>query len=283
MPLQLVTGPTAEPISLTEAKSHLRVSDSADDVLIASLLSAARQFAEAQTQRQIIAARWKFVLDAFPGLNLMGVPSGQAFSLPGHAILLPRAPVLQVVAVQYLDMGGTLQTMPAADYTVDLACEPARITPVFGKIWPISLPQIAAVTVTFDAGCCAPILADAGADTIAVSGWKPLAVNDAVRFSNSGGALPAPLAANTDYYVQSVVSSGVYKFAATAGGVAINLADAGSGVNFLGDVPDGLRSWMRIRLGSLYENREEIVLMRGQIMELPFIDKLLDPYRIVMF
>ena len=42
--------------------------------------------------------------------------------------------------------------MPSAEYTVDTACEPARLTPVFGKIWPTTLPQIGAVSVTFDAG-----------------------------------------------------------------------------------------------------------------------------------
>ena len=97
------------------------------------------------TRRQIVTARWKLVLDSFPGPSLMGVPAGEPFSLPGHAILLPKSPLQAVQSIQYLDMSGAWQTMPATDYTVDAVCEPARITPVFGKIWPISLPQIGAV------------------------------------------------------------------------------------------------------------------------------------------
>jgi hypothetical protein len=101
------------------------------------LIAAARQAAETLTGRQFITARWKLVLDSFPGPSLGCVPAGLPFSLPGHAILLPKCPVQSVFAIQYLDMVGVPQTMPPAEYTVDVACEPARLTPVFGKTWPI--------------------------------------------------------------------------------------------------------------------------------------------------
>ena len=205
MPIQLVTPPTEEPVSLLEAKLHLRVDFDEDDMLIASLITAARQAAETLTGRQLTTARWKQVLDCFPGPSLMGVPAGQTFTLPGHAILLAKAPVQSVVSINYLDMASVNQTMPALTYTVDTACEPARITPVFGQIWPICLPQIGAVSVTFDAG----------------------------------------------YGTAS-------------------------------QVPEGIKSWIKLRLGSLYAHREEVAaLSRGRIESLPFIDGLLDPYKVV--
>ena len=205
MPLQLVTPPTQEPVSLIDAKLHLRVDFDEDDTLIASLISAARQAAETLTGRQFTTARWKQVLDCFPGPSLMGVPAGQAFSLPGHAILLPKCPLQSVVSINYLDMASVLQTMPASTYTVDAACEPARITPVFGQIWPICLPQIGAVSVTFDAG----------------------------------------------------------------------YGDASN-------VPEGIKCWIKLRVGSLYAHREEVALLnRGRIEALPFIDGLLDPFKVV--
>ena len=44
----------------------------------------------------------------------------------------------------------------------------------------------------------------------------------------------------------------------------------------------GVKSWMKLRLGSLYENREAVVSGRSIVMaELPFVDSLLDAYRIV--
>lgn len=206
MPLQLITPAAQEPVSILEARQHLRVDFDDDDALISVLISAARQAAETLTGRQFITARWKLVLDSFPGPSLMGVPAGVPFTLPGHAILLPKGPVQSVVAINYLDMAGVLQTMPAANYAQDLFCEPARITPVFGQIWPIPLPQIGAVSVTFDAGYGAPE-----------------------------------------------------------------------------QVPEGIKSWIKLRVGSLYAHREDLAaLSRGRIEPLPFLDGLLDPYRMVL-
>ena len=204
MPMQLITPPAGEPISLAEAKLHLRVDFDDDDSLIQVLISAARQAAETLTNRQLVTARWRMVLDSFPGPSLMGVPAGQTFTLPGHAILLTKSPVTSVVEIRYLDMAGIWQVMPAAHYTVDSACEPARITPVFGQIWPIALPQIGAVSVIFDAG-----------------------------YGNASA------------------------------------------------VPEGIKTWIKLRVGSLYVHREEVASMtRGRIDPLPFIDGLLDPYKV---
>lgn len=66
MPLQLISPPAEEPLSLAEAKLHLRVDFSDEDALISALISAARQAAETITARQLVTARWKYILDAFP-------------------------------------------------------------------------------------------------------------------------------------------------------------------------------------------------------------------------
>ncbi|MFM0256097.1 head-tail connector protein [Paraburkholderia sediminicola] len=284
MPLQLITAPSAEPLTLAEAKLHLRVDIDDDDTLIGALIAAARDYAQGETHKQMVSARWKQVLDSFPGPSLIGIPYGRQYTLPGHAIYLQRAPVIRVLSIQYLDMTGVAQTMPDTDYTVDYSSEPVRITPVFGQIWPIPLPQIGAVWVNFDAGYAAPVTADAVAGTISAPGWSRLAVGDAVRLSNGGGALPAPLSAMTDYFVQSIVSDGVYKLSATAGGVPIVLTDAGTGQSFVGAVPEGLKAWLKIRLSTLYENREEVAIMnRGTIQALPYVDRLLDAYKTYEF
>lgn len=284
MPLQLITPPAAEPIFLDFAKLHVRQDDVADDALITAFISAARDFAETKTGRQLVAARWKLILDSFPGPSLVGVPFGDAFTLPKHAILLPKSPAVQIVSLQYTAMDGSTQTVPTTDYVADLACEPARITPVFGKIWPIPLPQIGSVQVTFDVGYAAPITADAATDRITVNGaWKAQAVNDAVRLSNNGGALPGGLLENTDYFIKTVVSPGVYTLSLTPGGALVDISSAGTGLQFLGVVPKGIVSWMLLRLGSIYANREEVAIMnRGKIEALPYVDGLLDPYRVWM-
>ena len=53
MPLQLVTPPAEEPVSLSDAKLHLRVDFTDDDALILAFIVAARQHSEMLTRRFI--------------------------------------------------------------------------------------------------------------------------------------------------------------------------------------------------------------------------------------
>lgn len=291
MPLKLITPPTALPLNVADVRQHLKQDITDDDNLILLYLGAAVEFSQMQTQRQLVAARYQYVLDGFPGPSLMGVPIGQAFGMPAHAIQIPRTPLIQIVSIQYTAMDGTTQTMPSTDYTVDLTCEPPRITPVFGKIWPIPLPQIGSVRITFDAGYMAPFTANTTGNLITVPGWKTLSIGDNVRLSNSGGALPAPLQQKTDYFIQSVAGAGVYTLAASTGGPAIVLTTNGTGSNFLGqpgisnntgELPDGLKAWMLLRCDSLYSHRGETANTRGRILPLPYVDRLLDPYCVML-
>ncbi|MDA8327525.1 MAG: phage head-tail connector protein [Betaproteobacteria bacterium] len=282
MPLQLVMDAAVEPLSISDAKLHLRVDIPDDDVLIGAIIAAARRFAENLTQRALISQAWKLVIDSFPGPTLIGVPWGKTFTLPKHAIVLEKSAVRSVSAIRYLDMQGNWQIQPPETYTVDTTSEPCRITPVFGQIWPIPLPQIGAVEVTFTAGYAVPVTFSGDTMTVAPS-WQPYLVGDAVQLSNVGGLLPAALSPNTNYFIQSVTASGVYTLAATPGGPAITLIDAGSGTSLVGVVPEGITAWMKLRVGTLYQHREEYFTSEksGKVLPLPFVDRLLDPYRVV--
>ena len=104
-----------------------------------------------------------------------------------------------------------------------------------------------------------------------------------VRFSNSGGALPAPLQPDTDYYIKTLPTATSFTLSATSGGSQLDLADTGSGTSYIGVVPEGIKSWMKLRMGGLYVMREDsLVLSRGQLTPLPYIDRMLDPYRAVL-
>jgi hypothetical protein len=293
------SAPTAEPISLVEAKLHLVVTITEDDSLITSLIAAARQYAESITRRALVAQKWSVLLDNFPrpGFNVgsanwygpqWGINPGPLTVLSpdgvtGYEIYLPFAPTMLVESIAYVDTAGAPQTLATDQYQIDLST-PACLTPAFGTVWPETRMQKGAVTIKFSAGYVCPLTADAALNTVSIPIWPALAVNDTLRVSNSGGALPAPLAAATDYFIKTVASPGVYTLAATAGGSTIDITTPGTGTNFVGAVPEGILAWLKIRMGSLYENREEVALLnRGKIELLPFVDGLLDDFRVLTF
>ena len=47
-------------------------------------------------------------------------------------------------------------------------------------------------------------------------------------------------------------------------------------------VPAGIKHWIKLRVDSLYNQRSEVAFARGRMDKLPFVDGLLDPYRIAL-
>lgn len=138
MALTLDTAPASEPLSLPEAKTHLRVDHSDEDSYINALILTARQEAERISWRQFINATYVLTLDRFPG--------GQ------QPIYVPRPPLSAVASILYDDENGTEQTLSGSNYRVDTASEPGRITPAFETVWPATRHQTGAVRVTYVAG-----------------------------------------------------------------------------------------------------------------------------------
>lgn len=135
--LQVTTPPAAEPITLAEAKLHLRVDHAEDDTYITTLIEAARDWAECFTSRAIITQTFKMYLRTFPGFG---------------GIVVPRAPVISLTSIIYYDQNNTLQTLDPAVYETDFVREPGRIDRVFGQVWPSVYPRVNAVCVEFVAG-----------------------------------------------------------------------------------------------------------------------------------
>jgi len=136
MPYVLVTAPTAEPVTLAEAKLHLRVDDNADDALIGALITAARQHAEHDTRRALVTQTWKLALDVFPE----------------NVVTLDHAPVSTVVSVVYTDPDGVSKTLDAGAYQLDAITEPCRLVPAYGNSWPATRAQVNAVAITYTCG-----------------------------------------------------------------------------------------------------------------------------------
>ncbi len=58
--LTTITPATVEPVTLAEAKEHLRVTHAEDDDLIGRLITGAREFVEQQTGRALAAASYRY-------------------------------------------------------------------------------------------------------------------------------------------------------------------------------------------------------------------------------
>lgn len=138
MSLSVVTAATEEPLSVGEAKHHLRQDAAIDDDLIEGLISSARALAETYTRRVFVTQTLKYSRDLFP--------DGSYFNLP-----VP--PVSSVTAFQYYDSDGTLQSMDSTAYISDTDSEPARICLARNHTWPVTESNRPnAVQVTFVAG-----------------------------------------------------------------------------------------------------------------------------------
>lgn len=133
----LLTAPAEEPVTLAEAKAHLRVEHNADDVIITSLIATARQAAEARTGRALITQQWRQTLDAWP---------------IGGVIELARPRLISVQAVSYIDSDGVRQTLDPATYQVVTDTLVGGVQPAYGTAWPSCRETPGSIRVDYTAG-----------------------------------------------------------------------------------------------------------------------------------
>lgn len=121
MALKLVKPPATDPVTLDEAKAHLRVDFTDDDELIGLYIKAATQFVDGPRGflgRALIDQTWDYFLEEHPVC----------------AIDLPLPPLIEVIGVFAIAGNGTETEWPAENYRVDNASEPGRI--VTATAWP---------------------------------------------------------------------------------------------------------------------------------------------------
>jgi len=131
--------PAVEPVSLSEAKAHLRVDTDADDSYISSLITVAREYCEERLDMTFVESTWVAKYDVFPLWEL----------------LLPRPPMInESVSITYRDESGTNQTITsgAGDFQIDAAVTPGRVYPNYQEVWPAVRGDENSVVVTYKAG-----------------------------------------------------------------------------------------------------------------------------------
>lgn len=134
----LSIAPVAEPVTLEEAKLHLRVTEADDDAYIDALITAARVTFEIETRRALATQTRVLRMDNFP---------------PFAAIELPKPPLQSVTHIKYYDTNNSLQTYSTDYYWVDIYATPGRVglvSTVSG--WPSTYAKPNAVEITYVAG-----------------------------------------------------------------------------------------------------------------------------------
>ncbi len=138
MNVNIITPPTSEPVTLDEAKSHLRVEVPDDDLLIGALIMAAREEVERRTWHSLMTQTLEVVYDFWPLKRY---------------IELPRPPLQSVTSVIYRDANNTPTTWDAGDYLVAADQIPGKVVPQWGKHWPsLTLAPVSGITIRFVAG-----------------------------------------------------------------------------------------------------------------------------------
>jgi uncharacterized phiE125 gp8 family phage protein len=140
MALVLITAPTVEPVSLAEAKAHLRVDIDDDDTLIGGLITTARTHLEgiARPKLAMISQTWEYIADTWP--------EGNTFELRPY-------PLQSITSIKYVDEDGVETTYSSVNYLVDTYSQPGRVRLKSDASWPsATLREMNGLAIRFVAG-----------------------------------------------------------------------------------------------------------------------------------
>lgn len=135
-----VTDPSGitEPITLDEAKAHLRITNDDEDDVIEAAITDARDWCEQYLSLAIPEQTITAFFDCWPD---------------DDHIDLPFSNLLSVTSVKYLDSSGSQQTLGTNVYGVDSSHTPGRIYLKASQVWPEPIAeQHNAIEIKYQAG-----------------------------------------------------------------------------------------------------------------------------------
>ncbi len=136
--------PVVEPVTITDAKAHLRVDTDADNTYIMGLVAAARAWVEEYLDRSLVHTQWTMRLDGFPpnGLDNLELPRPP----------MATAAAVSAVAITYTTETGAVVVFPSHEYRVDRHSTPGAISPLYEQAWPVHRRDDNSVTITWWGG-----------------------------------------------------------------------------------------------------------------------------------
>jgi len=137
----LKTGPTKYPVSLKEAKEHLRVTlgYTEEDDYIESLITLSTEVVEQLTRRRLITQTWYYYPTEWPTEDVMPIPYGKLQS---------------ITAIKYTNSSEVEATFSAADYYLTNSNgEPGSAVLRYSENWPtVTLSPSDPIEVEFICG-----------------------------------------------------------------------------------------------------------------------------------
>ena len=129
-----IAAPAAMPVTLAEAKAHLRVTSGTEDDTITALIATATQYLERDTGQALIDQQWRAYFDCVPSDGVLE---------------LMRSPVRGIATVTVYDSVGNATVLDGSDYYVNLVARPARLRLADGVT---AAMRANGIEVDFDAG-----------------------------------------------------------------------------------------------------------------------------------
>lgn len=137
MALALTSPPAVEPVSVAEAKDHLRVDQDHEDALIASLILTSRLHIETALGLALIDQAWQWTFDTWPKRM--------------RTVTLPLRPVSAITEIATRDEADAVTVMAADAYELDGNHVPPRLIRKADQ-WPAPGKMHGGIEISFIAG-----------------------------------------------------------------------------------------------------------------------------------
>ena len=143
------SGTGDRPVSVADAKEHLRIVDTTeDDVYVGQLVDAATTWCEDYCDRTFADKQYTVAFDDFFGTRI---------ELPRPPVRLNAVSSGATVSISYVDTGGATQTLTFAEsgtqgFRLDRDHVPALVYPLYLGVWPSVRLDDKSVQITYLAG-----------------------------------------------------------------------------------------------------------------------------------
>lgn len=211
MALLTLKAPAYEPVTVAQLISYGHIDPNEDQAFLGMLITSAREWCEAFCERAFVFQTKRLLMDFFPGYIDMKM-AGQKVSSPfvsgsnavlvgiRYAIVLPWPIVRNLITLQYADPNdGSMRPLtPGTDFIIDIDSQPARLTPMFGTMWPVARVNVNAVQVDYLTGFAGPITVGMTAGSAGLDSdfnFLPRDIGSPISIPNAAAGGKTPLTA----------------------------------------------------------------------------------------